>query len=502
MSSQKQFGKLRGFIWPVHGFELKRFVPMLLVFFLISLNYNILRATKDTLVVTAPASGAETLPFLKVWVIVPIALLMTFLYTRLSNRLSREKVFYTLMGIFLGFFFIFAFFLYPNQDLLHPHQFADRLENSLPVGFHGMIAILRNWTFSLFYVMSEMWSAFMMTVLFWGFANDVTNIEQAKRFYGLLGISANFSGVVGGTIATSLSLIDYHPSLPFGHDAWSQSVVFLNSVVIFAGLISIVLFRWLHVKGYGYTTSAPLSEEKKMGIREMLRHVFTSKYLIAIALLVICYNISITLVEVVWKDQVKQLYPNPSEFNAYMGDVLKIMGTIATLTAIFITGNVIRRFGWKTSAMIPCHILLFTSAGFFTFLLLKNAGVGTIVALLGATPLAISVFFGTLHNCFSRASKYTLFDSTKEMAFIPLSQDQRIRGKAAIDGIGSRVGKSGASLAHQGLLLLFGTISASVPFVALILFGIILTWMFAVRYIGRQFQELSVSTVPSSAEST
>jgi len=86
---------------------------MFLIFFLICFNYNILRATKDSLVVTAPASGAEALPFLKVWAILPAALLFTFIFTRLSNWLSRERVFYTLMSIFLGFFFCFTFFLFP-----------------------------------------------------------------------------------------------------------------------------------------------------------------------------------------------------------------------------------------------------------------------------------------------------------------------------------------------------------------------------------------------------
>lgn len=129
---------------------------MFLIFFLICFNYSILRSAKDALVVTAPSSGAEALPFLKVWAILPAALLFTFIFTRLSNWLTREKVFYALMSIFLGFFFVFTFFLYPNQASLHPHSLADRLQDILPQGFSGMIAIFRNWTYTTFYIMSEM----------------------------------------------------------------------------------------------------------------------------------------------------------------------------------------------------------------------------------------------------------------------------------------------------------------------------------------------------------
>src|SRR5690349_7413490 len=147
----KDFSRLRAFVWPIHKHELSKLVPMLLIFFLICFNYNILRATKDSLVVTAPFSGAEAIPFIKVWAILPSALFMTFLYTRFSNLLKREHVFYAMISVFLAFFIFFAFFLYPYRETLHPHHFADRLEQSLPLGFHGMIAMVRNWTCTAYY---------------------------------------------------------------------------------------------------------------------------------------------------------------------------------------------------------------------------------------------------------------------------------------------------------------------------------------------------------------
>src|SRR5688572_12882988 len=97
-----EFGKMRSFLWPVHHYELKKLLPMLLIFFLISFDYNVLRTMKDTLVVTAESSGAEAIPFIKVWVMFPSAILFTYLFTRLCNRFSRESVFYIILGIFLG----------------------------------------------------------------------------------------------------------------------------------------------------------------------------------------------------------------------------------------------------------------------------------------------------------------------------------------------------------------------------------------------------------------
>lgn len=494
--SSEGFGRLRSYLWPVHRHELKKFLPMLLISFLVGFNYNILRATKDALVVTAPGSGAEALPFLKVWVIIPVAFLMTFFFTRLSNKLSRERVFYVLMSSFLVFFFLFAFVLYPLRDLLHPHELADRLQQALPQGCQGLVAIFRNWTYTSFYVMAEMWSTMILTVLFWGFANEVTSVKDAKRFYTLFGIGANCSGILAGQVATFLSRQSFNPHIPFGTDAWGQSLILLNTIIIAAGIGCIFLFRLLHRWGLGYNASAPQDSKHdpakiKMGMRKNFAYLAKSKYLICIAVIVFTYNISINLVEVVWKDQVKQLYPNPSDFNAYMGNILTGIGIIATATAIFVSGNVIRKLSWTGSAMIPPLILLVTSIGFFAFLLFRDFGLGAFAMMLGSSPLMICVFFGSLQNCLARASKYTLFDATKELAFIPLSPESRLKGKAAIDGVGSRLGKSGGSVVHQVLLMIFGTLSMSTPYVALILFGVIAAWMLAVRSLGKQFNHLT-----------
>jgi len=493
-TSPSFFSKLRSLFWPIYGSEHKRFVPMFLIFFLICFNYSILRATKDSLICTAPSSGAEALPFLKVWAILPAALLFTFAFTRLSNWLSREKVFYILMTFFLSFFLVFTLFLFPNRETLHPHGLADKLQEFLPQGFSGMVAIFRNWTFTSFYIMSEMWSTMIMTVLFWGFANEITSVRDAKRYYAILGIGANVATILSGQLSYSICSHQYNPALPFGVDGWGQALFILNGIIIGAGIVIMSLFRWLHAKnlGYGSNPADKKGETKKvkMGIRENFKYLAKSKYLICIAVVVLMFNIALTLTEVVWKDQVKQLYPNPNDFSAYMSTVLMGIGIVATIGA-FISGAIMRRFSWTTSALIPPCIFLVTGVGFFAWLLFKDSAFASLPLIIGAAPLAMGVFFGSLQNIFARASKYTLFDATKELSFIPLSRESRMKGKAAIDGLGSRVGKSGASIIHQGLIMVFGTISMSVPFVGGILVLVIGGWIVSTRMLGKEFHKLT-----------
>jgi AAA family ATP:ADP antiporter len=492
--TSKKFGTIRAFLWPVHREEYRKFIPMLLLSFFICFNYYILRAFKDSLIVTAPESGAEVIPFLKVWAILPMALIMTFIFTRFSNYLSRQNVFYAMLGFYILYFIAFTFFLYPNRDTLHPHALADRLQAFLPEGCRGLVAIFRYWTYTTFYIMAEMWSTMIVTVLFWGFANDVTPLKDAKRFYGLFGVATNVSGIFAGWFCATLSKNAFNPSLPFGKDGWDQSVMLLNLLIIVTGILSLAIYRWLNRNGLGYTAetiAAHKEEPIKMGIRKNFSYLAKSKYLMLIALLVLAINIAINLCEVVWKDQVRNLYPTPADYNAYMGGVVSWIGTIATVVSLLISGNLIRLFSWTTSAMIAPLLTLVTGIFFFACLLLPESFMIHVGTLLGLTPLALAVFLGSLQNSVVRGTKYSLVDATKELAFIPLSQESKLKGKAAIDGVGSRIGKSGGSLIQQGLIIGFGSLAASTPIISAILLFALGGWILAVRALGKQFQSLT-----------
>jgi AAA family ATP:ADP antiporter len=221
-------------------------------------------------------------------------------------------------------------------------------------------------------------------------------------------------------------------------------------------------------------------------MRESFSYLSNSKYLICIAVLVLCYNLVINLIEIVWKDQLRQLHPSTVEYSRYMNYVSSTVGIIATLTSLFMS-QLISRFGWTRTALITPVCMLLTSVGFFGFMLFRNDLSEPVMMLTGTTPLAIAVFFGAAQVCISKAGKYSVFDSTKEMTFIPLDHECKLKGKAAIDGVGSRLGKSGGSMIHQGLLMIFGSVSMSAPYVAVILMLVITGWMIAARSLGKQF---------------
>ena len=180
------------------------------MFFFILFNYTILRDTKDVLMVTAKKSGAEVIPFIKTYVNLPVrrivslllillflcactdtwqmtcepqaAIGFTALYSKLCDRLEQKDVFYACTVPFLVFFLAFAYVIFPNVGVLHPHAFVDKIALALPEGFGAPLAIVRNWSFAVFYVMAEMWGSVVASLLFWRFANEVTTVDEAKKY--------------------------------------------------------------------------------------------------------------------------------------------------------------------------------------------------------------------------------------------------------------------------------------------------------------------------------
>ena len=85
--------------------------------------------------------------------------------------------------------------------------------------------------------------------------------------------------------------------------------------------------------------------------------------------------------------------------------------------------QIITRFGWTRTASITPLMMFITSIGFFGFMIFQDSLGPFVMTLTGFTPLAIAVYFGATQNTLSKAMKYSVFDATKEMAFIPLSHE-------------------------------------------------------------------------------
>src|SRR6185436_10075658 len=99
-----------------------------------------------------------------------------------------------------------------------------------------------------------------------------------------------------------------------------------------------------------------------------------------------------------------------------------------------------------TPYMLTCTGLLF-----FVFVIFAND-----INFFGIwfNPIYFAVIIGAAQNILSKSTKYSLFDSTKEMTYIPLSLELRTKGKAAVEVIGLKFGKSLGAFSQSFMFIL------------------------------------------------
>jgi ATP:ADP antiporter, AAA family len=438
---------------------------------------------EDTLVVTQ--CGAEAIAFLKIYGVLPAAAVFIAVYSKLSSALDKRTLFYVTCVPFFVFFGLFDLLIYPNASKLHPSiESVQRLiggsstnSESLSGGLAVLAKIFAHWTSGLYYIVSEIYSSVSVGLLFWQFANDVVSVDQAKRFYPLFAQMSGLAPVVAGQF-----VVHYASQAP----NFQASMHRLTAAVSFAGLMICFFYKLSvayvessegSIKPIRRPGSAP-PKKTKMSMYESAKFLASSEYLRLVASLVLGYGLSINLTEIIWKSLVKKHYPNPLDYQRFMGNFSSAVG-LTTCVVIFFGVHAIRLLGWKFGALAtPCTMAVL-ALPFFACIFF---------GLDSPSRLKVAVFFGTMQSLLSKAAKYALFDPTTQMAYIPLDDESKVKGKAAIDVLGSRIGKSGASFFQQGLVFAFGSILDAAPVVGVVYYAVLLTWIAAANRLSVLFQ--------------
>jgi len=169
----------------------------------------------------------------------------------------------------------------------------------------------------------------------------------------------------------------------------------------------------------------------KLSVLDSVKLILKSKYIGHIGLLLLCYGLAINILEGPWKARVRELYPNTVDYINFMGKFNIWMGVSCVVFAL-IGSNILRKFSWISATLITPAIIIITGIIFFVFVIHAN----DIGFLGGFSPIYLAVVIGAIQNILSKSTKYSLFDSTKEMTYIPLSLELRTKGKAAVEVIG------------------------------------------------------------------
>lgn len=482
---------LKKFIFPVKPTEWRLFGLMFFVVCLVNINFSILRSARNALVVADTGGSAAFIPYFELFGTFPASILLTWGLSRFMRFFSPRFIFSLTMLFFLSFFLVFAFWIYPHREQIHL-----LLETKLGLlfGLTRFKVVFTHWPDMIFYIMSELWKVALLSVLFWGFINQNLSLDRAKRFYPPLMLGSSIGAILSGPITVFCTSHMSWNYFALSDQRWQHSLYLLTFFLIFCGILTLFtfssLFKQLHKNAAVVQEDFPKIKEsfshKLLSLSSSVHYLRKSPYLSALLLMVVAEYVSYALGELIFLETLKEMYPAPADYCRYMGNLTLWTGILTAVSALVLTPYLLQTYSWSRSAFITPLLMVAMTFAFFFMICCGKAGI-----FPGASPLPIAVILGSLHFAIGRSAKYTLFDSTKELAFIPLDQEGQMKGKLIIDGIGSRLGRGTSSFLSIILFMLLGGPGESALFAGILALSCALISIPAARAIGSQFEKMT-----------
>ena len=171
----------------------------------------------------------------------------------------------------------------------------------------------------------------------------------------LFGLGANVALIFSGQYVRWVSKM--RSTLAPGVDAWAVSLRYLMGAVLASGGVLLGAYKHMQDKVVSKIEESkeakgvPKKKKERMTMKESAKFLLSSPYIRDLALLVISYGMCINIVEVSWKAKLKQAFPNPNDYSAFMGNFSSATGTV-TLIMMLLGRSIFAKFGWRFAALV------------------------------------------------------------------------------------------------------------------------------------------------------
>lgn len=431
------------------------------LFTILSLAFTVLRSARNALAIADFGGSASLIPYYDIFGTLPATLALSWLLAYLMRKYSLPQVFYAALAGFIIFFFIFSWWIYPYW----------RIHTSEWLSSGSPILILYSYScVALFFVAAELWKVALISILLWGFINDHVPMEKAKRFYAPLMLSSSLGGYFASSVISYSNAIIPEWIRTNTLDEWHATLVTQMGILSFFAILIGFLFYQLSLRMQKRKIQKRL--QTNLYLSTCLRSTIQSPLLRSIGLIVIADYLSYTLFEVIFLEALKEKYSNPLEYFEFMGVLGQWSSILTAIGALAVGPWLAQTFSWTILALITPFSVILTAGPF-------------LLGIIFYPPEAI-VGLGCLCYCLCRATKYALFDSAKEIAYISVAEEIRIQGKLVIEGLASRSGRALASLSTLGLISASGGVFASAPATLAVFMSVTALWSHSVIIAGRE----------------
>ncbi|MBD3851301.1 MAG: hypothetical protein IFK93_08380 [Acidobacteria bacterium] len=311
------------------------------------------------------------------------------------------------------------------------------------------------WTF---YIFGDLYNS-LMVVTFFAFLNDSVSPLDSRRLYGPI-ILGGVTGGAFGSIFVRAQIENIEPA--------DWALVCAGIMVVIA-VIAAAAGRWVDGHGVPTTVESPVDvEEKRSYVAcEGALLVFRSKYLLAIVGLVGIYEVTSQLLDYQFTATVVHYVSGAT--GQHFATVFVITNIVALVVQLFVTANVMSRFGVK-AALLVMPLMVLGASGLFLLM-----------------PILL---VGSSLNTVDNGLNYSINQSARESLYTPLSRDEKYKAKAFIDMFLYRTAK----VVAIGIALFLGAVIEEFTAVRVLSFLTIvlaLVWIGIARYVGDRFREMT-----------
>lgn len=178
----------------------------------------------------------------------------------------------------------------------------------------------------------------------------------------MFGLGANVALIFSGQYVKFVS--NLRASLAPGVDAWAVSLRYLMGAVLGAG--GVLLGAFSHMQRNVVSKITPREgggkkKKVKMTMKESAKFLMSSSYIRDLAILVISYGMCINIVEVSWKAKLKQAFPDPNSYSAFMGNFSSATGAV-TLVMMLLGRSIFQKFGWRIAAFVTPFVSIHSNS--------------------------------------------------------------------------------------------------------------------------------------------
>ena len=422
--------------------------------FLLLAAYYLLKVIREPLVLAE--GGAEVKSYAAA-AIAGLLVILVPLYSALASRMSRVRLINGVTSFFLVCLILF---------------FAlSRMGIHVGVAFFIWVGI-----FNL-----------MVIAQIWAFVNDVYTVEEGKRLFAIVGVGASL-GAIAGSYATGQLVKSYGP-YPFmlGAAGLLAVCMVLTNVVnqrekrAHAG--EEIPTEGDRAAASGAPAAAPDSAEGRAAApvrgRSAFALVFSDRYLLLIALLMLIYNLVNTTGEYILGKTVVGAYLTAHGAEAagsmdekkvigqFYGNFFSIVNIVSALIQAFLVSRILKHFGVRVALLVlPAVALL---------------GYGA-MALVPILPFIRGVKIA------ENSLDYSLQNTTRNALYLPTSREAKYKAKQANDTFFVRFG----DVLSAGLVFVGTTWLAFAPKQFAIANALlVVVWLLLAIWIGRRFRDLS-----------